>query len=69
MTFLDRLMEGERYTHGNRTACAFIALAFVYSTVFSAIFENSIPYDSRPTKETKDGLANDLSVLEMILQH
>jgi NCS1 family nucleobase:cation symporter-1 len=36
-------MEGERYTHGNRAACAFISLAFVYSTVFSAIFENSIP--------------------------
>ncbi|KAJ5257677.1 hypothetical protein N7497_000637 [Penicillium chrysogenum] len=43
LNFLDKLMEGERYTSGNRTACAFIALAFVYSTVFSAIFENSIP--------------------------
>ncbi|KAJ5584451.1 uncharacterized protein N7459_004251 [Penicillium hispanicum] len=43
ITFLDKLMEGERYTHGNRTACAFISLAFVYSTIFSAIFENSIP--------------------------
>lgn len=39
-------MEGERYTSGNRAACAFISLAFVYSTVFSAIFENSIPYES-----------------------
>jgi NCS1 family nucleobase:cation symporter-1 len=37
------LMAGERYTSGNRTACAFIALALAYSTVFSAIFENSIP--------------------------
>ncbi|GKZ63119.1 hypothetical protein AnigIFM49718_010850 [Aspergillus niger] len=43
LTFLDKLMEGERYTPGNRAACAFISLAFVYSTVFSAIFENSIP--------------------------
>ncbi|KAJ5644944.1 hypothetical protein N7507_010955 [Penicillium longicatenatum] len=43
LTFLDKLMDGERYTHGNRAACAFISLAFVYSTVFSAIFENSIP--------------------------
>ncbi|CAG8180352.1 unnamed protein product [Penicillium salamii] len=43
LVFLDKLMEGERYTSGNRAACAFIALAFVYSTVFSAIFENSIP--------------------------
>ncbi|KAJ5141302.1 hypothetical protein N7526_002297 [Penicillium atrosanguineum] len=43
LTFLDKLMEGERYTSGNRAACAFISLAFVYSTVFSAIFENSIP--------------------------
>jgi NCS1 family nucleobase:cation symporter-1 len=43
LVFLDKLMEGERYTHGNRAACAFISLAFVYSTVFSAIFENSIP--------------------------
>lgn len=41
-------MEGERYTSGNRAACAFISLAFVYSTVFSAIFENSIPYESNP---------------------
>lgn len=37
-------MDGDRYTHGNRTACAFISLCFIYSTVFSAIFENSIPY-------------------------
>jgi NCS1 family nucleobase:cation symporter-1 len=36
-------MDGERYTHANRAGCAFISLAFVYSTVFSAIFENSIP--------------------------
>ncbi|KAJ5793601.1 hypothetical protein N7457_000200 [Penicillium paradoxum] len=43
LVFLDRLMEGERYTSGNRAACAIIALAFVYSTIFSAIFENSIP--------------------------
>ncbi|KAJ6096195.1 hypothetical protein N7486_006941 [Penicillium sp. IBT 16267x] len=43
LTFLDKLMDGERYTHGNRAACAFISMAFVYSTVFSAIFENSIP--------------------------
>ncbi|OJJ98438.1 hypothetical protein ASPACDRAFT_122243 [Aspergillus aculeatus ATCC 16872] len=43
LTFLDKLMDGDRYTHGNRTACAFISLAFIYSTVFSAIFENSIP--------------------------
>ncbi|KGO51334.1 Permease, cytosine/purine, uracil, thiamine, allantoin [Penicillium expansum] len=43
LNFLDKLMEGERYTSGNRAACAFISLAFVYSTVFSAIFENSIP--------------------------
>ncbi|KAJ5561407.1 hypothetical protein N7535_004126 [Penicillium sp. DV-2018c] len=43
LVFLDKLMEGERYTSGNRCACAFIALAFVYSTVFTAIFENSIP--------------------------
>ncbi|OOF91755.1 hypothetical protein ASPCADRAFT_518179 [Aspergillus carbonarius ITEM 5010] len=43
LVFLDKLMEGERYTPGNRAACAFISLAFVYSTVFSAIFENSIP--------------------------
>ncbi|KAJ6011127.1 hypothetical protein N7451_002539 [Penicillium sp. IBT 35674x] len=43
LTFLDKLMDGERYTPSNRAACAFISLAFVYSTVFSAIFENSIP--------------------------
>ncbi|PYH47106.1 uncharacterized protein BP01DRAFT_372459 [Aspergillus saccharolyticus JOP 1030-1] len=43
LNFLDKLMDGDRYTHGNRTACAFISLAFIYSTVFSAIFENSIP--------------------------
>ncbi|KAL2793944.1 permease for cytosine/purines, uracil, thiamine, allantoin-domain-containing protein [Aspergillus keveii] len=43
LDFLDMLMAGERYTSGNRTACAFIALALAYSTVFSAIFENSIP--------------------------
>ncbi|KAL4782610.1 NCS1 nucleoside transporter [Aspergillus varians] len=43
LDFLDMLMAGERYTSGNRTACAFIALALAYSTIFSAIFENSIP--------------------------
>ncbi|KAK6212464.1 hypothetical protein LQW54_005238 [Pestalotiopsis sp. IQ-011] len=43
VTTLDMLMEGDRYTPGNRAACAFISLAFVYSAVFSAIFENSIP--------------------------
>ncbi|KAL5341975.1 permease for cytosine/purines, uracil, thiamine, allantoin-domain-containing protein [Aspergillus crustosus] len=43
LDFLDMLMAGERYTSGNRAGCAFIALALAYSTVFSAIFENSIP--------------------------
>ncbi|KAL4799532.1 permease for cytosine/purines, uracil, thiamine, allantoin-domain-containing protein [Aspergillus venezuelensis] len=43
LDILDMLMSDERYTSGNRTACAFIALALAYSTVFSAIFENSIP--------------------------
>ncbi|KAE8153269.1 permease for cytosine/purines, uracil, thiamine, allantoin-domain-containing protein [Aspergillus avenaceus] len=43
LDFLDKLMSGNRYTSANRTACAFISLAFTYSTVFSAIFENSIP--------------------------
>jgi NCS1 family nucleobase:cation symporter-1 len=38
------LMDGDRYTPANRAGCALISLAFVYSTVFSAIFENSIPY-------------------------
>ncbi|KAJ5525675.1 hypothetical protein N7494_012325 [Penicillium frequentans] len=42
VVFLDRLMEGERYTPRNRAACAFISLAFVYSSIFSNIFENSI---------------------------
>lgn len=37
-------MEGERYTPRNRAACAFISLAFVYSSIFSNIFENSISY-------------------------
>lgn len=36
-------MSGERYTSANRAGCAFISLAYVYSTIFSAIFENSIP--------------------------
>jgi NCS1 family nucleobase:cation symporter-1 len=40
---LDNLMSGERYTPRNRAGCAFISLAYVYSTVFSSIFENSIP--------------------------
>ncbi|KAL4866126.1 hypothetical protein BDV12DRAFT_210672 [Aspergillus spectabilis] len=43
LDFLDMLMAGDRYTAGNRAGCAFIALALAYSTVFSAIFENSIP--------------------------
>ncbi|KAL4907033.1 hypothetical protein BDW74DRAFT_176633 [Aspergillus multicolor] len=43
LDLLDMLMAGERYTPGNRAACACIALALAYSTVFSAIFENSIP--------------------------
>ncbi|KAF3022084.1 hypothetical protein E8E14_013585 [Neopestalotiopsis sp. 37M] len=43
LTTLDMLMDGDRYTPANRAGCAFISLAFVYSTVFSAIFENSIP--------------------------
>jgi len=36
-------MAGDRYTSRNRAGCAFISLAYVYSTIFSAIFENSIP--------------------------
>lgn len=36
-------MAGERYNSRNRAGCALISLAYVYSTVFSAIFENSIP--------------------------
>jgi len=36
-------MAGERYTSRNRAGCAFISLAYVYSTIFSSIFENSIP--------------------------
>lgn len=43
LTTLDNLMAGERYTSRNRAGCAFISLAYVYSTVFSSIFENSIP--------------------------
>ncbi|KAF2008762.1 hypothetical protein BU24DRAFT_456027 [Aaosphaeria arxii CBS 175.79] len=43
LILLDRLMEGDRYTPANRAGCAMIAIAFVYSTIFSAIFENSIP--------------------------
>lgn len=45
-------MEGDRHTSANRAGCALIAFAYVYSTVFSAIFENSIPSvqpDSFPT--------------------
>lgn len=37
-------MEGDRYTSANRAGCAFIGLGFVYASVFSAIFENSISY-------------------------
>ncbi|CAH0020624.1 unnamed protein product [Clonostachys rhizophaga] len=40
---LDKLMAGDRYTPANRAGCAFISLALFYSTIFSAIFENSIP--------------------------
>jgi NCS1 family nucleobase:cation symporter-1 len=36
-------MAGDRYNPRNRAGCAFISLAYVYSTIFSAIFENSIP--------------------------
>lgn len=43
LTTLDNLMAGDRYNSRNRTGCAFISLAYVYSTIFSAIFENSIP--------------------------
>ncbi|KAH8698810.1 permease for cytosine/purines, uracil, thiamine, allantoin-domain-containing protein [Talaromyces proteolyticus] len=43
LTLLDKLMEGERYTHANRAGCALISLAFVYASISSAIFENSIP--------------------------
>ncbi|RGP78377.1 hypothetical protein FLONG3_3513 [Fusarium longipes] len=43
LTTLDMLMDGDRYTSANRAGCAFISFAYVYSTVFSAIFENSIP--------------------------
>ncbi|KAJ4123188.1 hypothetical protein NW768_009716 [Fusarium equiseti] len=43
LTTLDMLMEGDRYTSPNRAGCALISFAYVYSTVFSAIFENSIP--------------------------
>ncbi|KAM0259275.1 hypothetical protein ACHAPA_010842 [Fusarium lateritium] len=43
LTTLDMLMEGDRYTSANRAGCALISFAYVYSTVFSAIFENSIP--------------------------
>ncbi|KAE8142796.1 permease for cytosine/purines, uracil, thiamine, allantoin-domain-containing protein [Aspergillus pseudotamarii] len=41
--FGERLMEGDRYTAGNRAGCFFISLGFVYSTIFTNIFENSIP--------------------------
>ncbi|KAL4884893.1 permease for cytosine/purines, uracil, thiamine, allantoin-domain-containing protein [Aspergillus karnatakaensis] len=41
--FLDMLMAGDRYTAGNRAGCALISAALAYSTIFSAIFENSIP--------------------------
>ncbi|KAF5672622.1 uracil permease [Fusarium circinatum] len=40
---LDMLMQGDRHTSANRAGCALISFAYVYSTVFSAIFENSIP--------------------------
>jgi NCS1 family nucleobase:cation symporter-1 len=43
LTTLDNLMAGDRYNSRNRAGCAFISLAYVYSTIFSAIFENSIP--------------------------
>lgn len=43
LTTLNNLMAGERYTSRNRAGCAFISLAYVYSTIFSSIFENSIP--------------------------
>ncbi|KAE8154529.1 permease for cytosine/purines, uracil, thiamine, allantoin-domain-containing protein [Aspergillus avenaceus] len=43
INYLKRLMEGERYTAGNRAGCFFISLGFVYSTIFTNIFENSIP--------------------------
>ncbi|GAM43615.1 hypothetical protein TCE0_060r18565 [Talaromyces pinophilus] len=43
LTHLDMLMEGDRYTHGNRAGCALISLCFIFATVTSAIFENSIP--------------------------
>ncbi|GKU06550.1 unnamed protein product [Fusarium langsethiae] len=43
LTTLDMLMEGDRHTSANRAGCALISFAYVYSTVFSAIFENSIP--------------------------
>ena len=36
-------MANDRYTPHTRAGCAFISLAYVYSTIFSAIFENSIP--------------------------
>ncbi|PCD36049.1 hypothetical protein AU210_008601 [Fusarium oxysporum f. sp. radicis-cucumerinum] len=43
LTTLDMLMQGDRHTSANRAGCALISFAYVYSTVFSAIFENSIP--------------------------
>ncbi|KAK2681909.1 Purine-cytosine permease [Fusarium oxysporum f. sp. vasinfectum] len=43
LTTLDMLMQGDRHTAANRAGCALISFAYVYSTVFSAIFENSIP--------------------------
>ncbi|QMW48275.1 hypothetical protein G4B11_011793 [Aspergillus flavus] len=43
ISILERLMEGDRYTAGNRSGCFFISLGFVYSTIFTNIFENSIP--------------------------
>ncbi|KAE8359686.1 permease for cytosine/purines, uracil, thiamine, allantoin-domain-containing protein [Aspergillus caelatus] len=43
INILERLMEGDRYTAGNRAGCFFISLGFVYSTIFTNIFENSIP--------------------------
>ncbi|KOC12642.1 hypothetical protein AFLA70_130g002641 [Aspergillus flavus AF70] len=42
-SILERLVEGDRYPAGNRSGCFFISLGFVYSTIFTNIFENSIP--------------------------
>jgi nucleobase:cation symporter-1, NCS1 family len=42
LTYLDRI-QTENYTPANRAGAFFIALLFAYSSVFSSIFENSIP--------------------------